>query len=147
MAPRAARFGKDVFAVAIKLACSRVERYGHVLSRTIAGFLDGSKKDFDGFVVALQIRGEATLIANGGRQATRGQKHLERMEGLNAPSQRLGEGRRTDREEHELLEIHVVRGVPAAVEHVHHRHRQDERLALAVVHEAAEVFIERYALR
>ena len=37
------------------------------------------------------------------------------------------ERRRADRHDHELLEVDRVVGVRAAVEHVHHRHRQDVR--------------------
>jgi len=36
----------------------------------------------------------------------------------------IGEGREADRHDHELLEIERIVGVGAAVDHVHHRHRQ-----------------------
>ena len=49
---------------------------------------------------------------------------LERVVRLGAPAQRLGERRRADRHDHELLEVDRVVGVHAAVEDVHHRHRQ-----------------------
>ena len=41
---------------------------------------------------------------------------------LGAPAQALGEGRRADRHDHELLEIGGVLGVLAAIQDVHHRH-------------------------
>ena len=43
---------------------------------------------------------------------------------LRAPAQGLGEGGRADRHDHELLQVDVVVGVGAAVDHVHHGHRQ-----------------------
>ena len=46
------------------------------------------------------------------------------MEGLGPVAQRLGEGGRSDRHHHELLEVHGIVGVLAAVEGVHHRHWQ-----------------------
>ena len=49
---------------------------------------------------------------------------LQRVEALGAPPQRLGERRRADRHHHELLELELVVGVRAAVDHVHHRRRQ-----------------------
>ena len=43
---------------------------------------------------------------------------------VSTPQRRpLGEARRTDRREHELLDVDVGVGVRAAVEHVHERHR------------------------
>ena len=49
------------------------------------------------------------------------------MERLGAVAQRLGETRRANRHDHELLEVDVVVGVLAAVDDVHHRHRQRVR--------------------
>ena len=49
------------------------------------------------------------------------------VEGLGPVAQGLGEARRADGHDHELLEVHAVVGVLAAVEDVHHRHRQPHR--------------------
>jgi len=43
---------------------------------------------------------------------------------LDPVAHRLGEGRRAVRHDHELLEVERVVGVGAAVDDVHHRHRQ-----------------------
>ena len=59
------------------------------------------------------------------------------MEGLRAVSERLGEGRRANRHNHELLKVHAVVGVLATVEDVHHRNRQ------ALGAGAAEIGIKR----
>ena len=55
----------------------------------------------------------------------RGQDALERVVGLGPPPQGLGERGRPDGQDHELLDVDVVVGVLATVDHVHHRHRQD----------------------
>ena len=68
------------------------------------------------------------------------QRLLERVEDLGAHAQRLGERRRADRHDHELLEVDRVVGVRAAVEDVHHRHGQHVRRL------AAEVAPQRQAL-
>ena len=54
---------------------------------------------------------------------------------LGAPAQRLLEARRADRRDHELLDVDAGVGVRAAVEDVHHRHRQDVRVRAADVAE------------
>ena len=65
------------------------------------------------------------------------------MEDLGPDPQALGEARGAGGDDHELLEVDRVVGVGAAVEDVHHRHRQDRRLAAAV--ELGEVAVERLA--
>ena len=67
------------------------------------------------------------------------QDRLERVEDLGAGAQPVGEARRAHRHHHELLEVHLVVGVRAAVQHVHHRHRQHVRRL------AAEVAPQRHA--
>ena len=64
---------------------------------------------------------------------------LRRVEDLGAHPQALREGGRAHRHDHELLEVDLVVGVRAAVEHVHHRHGQHVRGL------AAEVAPERLA--
>ena len=49
---------------------------------------------------------------------------LERVEDLGAGAQPLGEAGRPHGHHHELLEVHLVVRVRAAVQHVHHRHGQ-----------------------
>ena len=65
------------------------------------------------------------------------------MEDLGPDPQALREAGGAGRDDHELLEVDRVVGVGAAVEHVHHRHRQQRRLAAAV--ELGEVAVERLA--
>ena len=49
--------------------------------------------------------------------------------------------RRADRDDHELLEVHVVVRVRAAVDDVHHRHRQDPGRVAAQVAPQREVLL------
>ena len=67
------------------------------------------------------------------------QDRLQRVEALGAPPQRLRERRSADRHQHELLELELVVGVHAAVDHVHHRRRQDVGVR------SAEVPVQRLA--
>ncbi len=59
------------------------------------------------------------------------------MEDLGAGAQRLGEAVVADRHHHEFLEVDRIVRVGAAVEDVHHRHRQDRRV------DAADIAVER----
>ena len=68
---------------------------------------------------------------------------LERVEDLRARAQALRERRRADRHDHELLEVDRVVGVGAAVEHVHHRHRQHVRRLAAQVAPQRQVLLGR----
>ena len=55
-------------------------------------------------------------------------QHLaERVEHFGAVAHGFGERRRADRHDHALLELQRALGVLAAVDHVHHRHRQRRR--------------------
>ena len=63
------------------------------------------------------------------------------MEHLGAPAQGFPEGGRAHRHDHELLRVHGVGGVCAAVENVHHGHGQ------AVAVHAAEEAVQRHFQR
>ena len=65
-------------------------------------------------------------------------------EDLGPHPQRLGEARGAGGNDHELLEVDRVVGVGAAVDHVHHRHRQDVGLLAARPVELREVEVERH---
>ena len=61
------------------------------------------------------------------------------MKHFGTVAQRFAEARCTDRNHHEFLHVDVVVGVLAAVDDVHHRHRQGHRRS------AAEIAIQRQA--
>ena len=83
----------------------------------------------------LEVRREAALVAHAGGKSALLEHRLERVVGLGAPAHRLGEGRRADRGDHELLHVHVGVRVRAAVEDVHHRHGKHVRVRAAKVAE------------
>ena len=75
------------------------------------------------------------------------QHRLQRVVDLGAGAQRLGEGRRADRRDHELLDVDVGVGVRAAVEDVHHRHGQQEGVRAAEIAEQRQLGAARGGLR
>ena len=88
--------------------------------RVRSGGRDGLGDQVERRPVAVEVRGEAALVAEAGGQALLLQHRLERVVDLGALAQRLAEGRRPDGRDHELLDVHVGVGVRAAVQDVHH---------------------------
>ena len=118
-------FGFELVApVAEELRRRRVERDRDLLAGLAAGAFDGGEQHLQGRGVRLEIRREAPLVADAARKTALVEDTFQRVVRLCAPAQRLFEGDRTVRHDHELLEVDVVVGVHAAVQHVHHRHRQ-----------------------
>jgi hypothetical protein len=103
---------------------STVERERHLLARLQAGRLDRLHDERERLLVRGEVRRVAALVAHAGRGALLLQHALERVEDLGAVAQALGEGRRAERHHHELLDVDVRVGVRAAVQDVHHGHRQ-----------------------
>jgi hypothetical protein len=66
---------------------------------------------------------------------------LQRVEDFGAAAQALGEARRADRHDHELLEVDRIVGMGAAVQDVHHRDRQGRG------RNAADIAVERQPAR
>src|SRR5690606_20956945 len=113
-----------VLAVVVELGAGHVQAQLHVLASVVAGLADGLEDGVEGFDVAAQVRREAALVADRGRQAVALEHGFERVENLRARAQRLGERVEAHRQHHELLQVDVVVGVGAAVDDVHHRHGQ-----------------------
>ena len=136
-----------VGAVLEDLADRRVERDRDVVAGLVAGGLDALDQRLQRRLVGLEVGREAALVADRGVQAALLERRLQRVEDLGARAQRLGEGRRADRDDHELLEVDVVVRVRAAVEDVHHRHRQDVRRLAAEVAPQRQVLLGRRGAR
>ena len=134
---------EHVGAALVDLAGRRVEGDEDVGAGLVAGRLDARQDRLQGRLVGVEVGREAALVAARGREPLRGEALLQRVEDLGADPQALGEARCARRHDHELLEVDRVVGVGAAVEHVHHRHRQEARLAAAV--ELGQVAVERLA--
>jgi hypothetical protein len=106
----------------------------------VAGGLDAGHQHLQRLLVGAEVRGEAALVADAAAQAAVVQRLLQRVEDLGPHAQALREARRADGHDHELLEIDRVVGVGAAVEDVHHGHREHVRGV------AAQVAPQRLAL-
>ena len=90
----------------------------------VAGLADGLEDGLERFLVAAQVGRETALVADRGAEAAALEHALERVEDFGAGAQRFGERVEADRQHHELLHVDIVVGMRAAVDDVHHRHRQ-----------------------
>ena len=128
-----------VLAVLVELAGRAVEADRDLLAGGVAGLVDRLEDHLDRFLVVLHVGREAALVADRRAHAAIVQQLPQCMERLGPVAQRLGEIRRAQRDDHELLHVEVVVRMRAAVDDVHHRHRHLHRPA------AAEVPVQRQA--
>ncbi len=128
---------EDVGAVLPEFARGRIEGERHLLARLVARLLDRLDQAAERVLVRLEIGREPALVADPGREPALLEHRGQGVEHLGRPAHRLAAGGRAERDDHELLEVHVVVRVPAAVQDVHERHRQRHG-----VH-PAEVAVER----
>ena len=112
-----------VAAVTVELGRRGIERDRNAVAMPHP--LGGLEHRLDRRLGRAQLRGEAALVTDSGRESALVQHVLERMKGLRADPQSFGEGIRAGGNDHELLQVERVLGVRAAVDHVQHRHRKD----------------------
>ena len=126
-----------IAAVFVELAGGAIERNVELTSRRVARRHHALQHEVDGFLCRLEVGREAALVADVGGMARLFQPRLQAVEDLRTHAQRLREALGADRPDHELLEVDGVVGMGAAVDDVHHRHRQ------AAGAYAADIAIER----
>ena len=112
----------------VQLRGCRVEGDGHI--QPAAGFesrlFDGRENNFYGFVVGLQGGGVTAFIADQGGVTLFLQHGFQGVVDLCPPADAFGKARRAERHDHKLLHVGgLPGGMRAAVQNVHHRHRQD----------------------
>jgi hypothetical protein len=78
---------------------------------------------------ARQVRRKAALVADIGVVAAAVQLLLEGVEDLGTHAHGVAHAFGADRHDHEFLDVDRVVGMRAAIDDVHHRHRQDRALA------------------
>ncbi len=101
--------------------------------------LDRSGDELERRPVVRQGRCEAALVTESGRVAGLLQHALEGVVDLGAVAHGVGEGGRTDRRDHELLDVDVGVGVRATVEDVHHRDGEHVRVGTTEVAEQRQL--------
>ena len=81
----------------------------------------------------IEIRREPAFVAQSGGLALIAEQAGQGVVGLGAPPQGLAERGRPDRDDHELLEVDLVVGVSATVQHVEHGYGQDVGVGAAYI--------------
>ena len=131
--------GEVIRAISVQLTHRRIEGDGDLLTRGESRLGDRFDKGGDRLLVGRQVGGEAALVAHRRRQAAVVEQVLQGVVRLHAPPQCFGIARRSDRHDHELLQVDRVVGVDTAVDDVHHRHGKDMSVG------AADVAVQRNA--
>ena len=111
----------------MKLAGGHVEPQDHLGPVLVAGLDHRLQQQLDGLLVAAETRREPALVAHAGAVALLAQHALEGAVDLGARPQGLGERTEAPGDDHELLDVDVVVGMGAAVDHVEHGHGQGAR--------------------
>ena len=125
----------------LPLRRGRIHCENEIRTGLVASILDRLEDMLDRIFIGVQIRSKSALVADRRRLSFLLEERLQSVKHLRRPAQRLTERGSPRRHNHELLRIHGVRCVRAAVEDVHHRHGQNVCL------KAAEEAIERDILR
>ena len=105
----------------VKLGSGRVQGDEHLPAKLVAGLADGLDDHLERRGVALQVGREAAFVADVCGQLLRLEHLFEVVKDLAAATDRLGKALEAQRHDHELLHVHGVVGVLAAVDDVHHR--------------------------
>ena len=128
-----------VFSIFVKLTGSAVQAQCDLLTCHKTGRCDGLQNHLDGGLVVGHVGRKAAFVTHGHTHALVIQDFLQRVEYFSAVTHGFTKARRAQRDDHELLQIKIVVGVCAAIDHVHHGHRH-----LHAAH-AAKVAVQRQA--
>ncbi len=122
----------------MKLAGGHVQPQDHLGPRPVARLDHPLQQQLDGLLVVPETRGEPALVAHRGAVVLPGQHAFQGAVDLRAGAQGFGERTEPPGDHHEFLDIDVVVGMGAAVDHVEHGHRQSAGLL------SAEVPVQRH---
>ena len=127
----------SVSAVLEELARRRIERDRHVVADPVAGLFDGREDEIERGLGRRQIGGKATLVAHIGVVTAGFEGCAKRVKDFRAGAHGFRKRGDAERHDHEFLKIDRIVGVHAAIDDVHHRHRQKPRRS------AADIAIKR----
>uniref|UniRef100_A0A0N4ZDA9 LigA n=1 Tax=Parastrongyloides trichosuri TaxID=131310 RepID=A0A0N4ZDA9_PARTI len=133
--------GQLILAVLEELGRGDVQRQVEVLARQIAGRLARLGDEGQGFFGRGQIWCKTTFVTDVGVVTGSFQGLLQGVEDFRAHAQGFREALGAHRQDHEFLKINRVIRMCAAVDDVHHWHRQDMGV------DAADIAVERQAGR
>ena len=105
----------------------------------VAGGLDRLHDHAERRIGRGEVRRKPALVADIGVVPGIGELLAQSVEDFGADANRLGARGRADRHHHEFLDVDRVVGVHAAIDDVHHRHRQ------GAGEDAADIAVERHA--
>src|SRR5262245_24619410 len=116
--------GESVLAVLVQFAARAIQRQRDVATRCVTGLSDGLDHELQRLVRMLDVRRVAALVADRRHVARILQNLAQDVKRLGEHPDRVAERRRSQRHEHEFLEVESIGRVRAAIDDVRERHRQ-----------------------
>ena len=117
----------------VELAGCRIERKRNVGTRFVAGDVDRGEDKIQSLRRILERRRVTAFVADERREMPVVQQFAERVKDFGAAAHGIAFGGRSERNDHDLLELQRALGVFPAVDHVHHRHGQRRRARAAQI--------------
>jgi len=114
---------ENVFAILEELARCRVQTDADFGSRLVAGLADRFQNRFDGFFVGLQHGSESALVADSRRVPLFAQHLFQSVKHLHTHAERFRKTIGAKGRDHELLKVHRIVGMRAAIDDIHHGNR------------------------
>ncbi len=114
-------------AVLAEFAGRDIQRQHDLFAGLVAGLDNGRHQELQGGLVGVEVGRESAFVTHRCTQTALSERRLERMKDFSTALQRGSEIRDPDRHHHEFLDVDAVVGMRAAVQDVHHRHRQARR--------------------
>ena len=112
-----------VHAVFIKLAGRAIQAQHNLLACGETGFVDSVQNHLDGRFMTRHIRGKAAFVAHGGAHTFVTHDFLQGMKHFSAVAQGFAKIGSAHGNDHQLLQVEVVIGVCASIDHIHHGNR------------------------
>ena len=103
-----------------KFTGSHIQGQIDVFTGSIASTFYTLQQHLKSFFVGFKIRGKPTFIPHCRAVAVLLQHRLQAVKDLSSHAQSFCETPSSDRKDHELLNIHIVVSMGAAIEHIHH---------------------------
>src|SRR5271165_1798934 len=118
---------ETIAAAAAEFRRGDVERYGHVHARSEPRALDCPHERVERLLVGAKCRPPAAFVGDALQEAALGHHSSSGVVDLRCDLQRLGEGLRPRRDDHEVLDVGSPSGMCAAAEDLDFRERNDRR--------------------
>ncbi len=118
-----------VYPLPVKFRSRAIQPDHNIFSRLISGLFDGCENGLQSIFRSVQGRCETSFIPDSGTQSPVMQHFFQNMENFRTGAKSFSERTGAYRTYHELLKSDRSIGMGTSVDNIHHRNRQDLRIA------------------